>query len=121
MLFSFSPLKGPVNENGISLAPCFQNTAVLGATALIASIAFLVRGVHLKRHGRAHGLGHILVYWPQQIAIVVAIGALIAHLWSASAGGISTSFAFGFLLVAWVSTRIKISEGCLDRMHMYAP
>ncbi|KAF8933746.1 hypothetical protein BGZ47_010720 [Haplosporangium gracile] len=93
---------GPVNENGISLTPCFQNTAVLGAPALVASIAFLVRGASLKRHGHAHELGHIFVYWPQQIAIVVAIGALITHLWTASAGGISTSFAFGFLLVAWV-------------------
>ncbi|KAF9285150.1 hypothetical protein BGZ88_009647 [Linnemannia elongata] len=93
---------GPVNENGISLTPCFQNTAVLGAPALVASIAFLVRGAYLKRHGHAHGLGHIPVYWLQQIATVVVIGALITHHWTTSDGGISAAFAFGSLLVAWV-------------------
>ncbi|KAG0373773.1 hypothetical protein BGX24_011258 [Mortierella sp. AD032] len=93
---------GPLNENGISLTPCFQNTVLLGAPALLASIAFLVRGAYLKRHGHAHGLGHILVYWPQQLAAVVAIGALIAHLWTYFGNGVSTSFAFGFLLIAWV-------------------
>ncbi|KAF9909224.1 hypothetical protein EC991_008985 [Linnemannia zychae] len=93
---------GPLNENGISLTPCFQNTVILGAPALLASIAFVVRGSYLKRNGNAHGLGHILVYWPQQLATVVAIGALIAHFWTSSSGGFSASFAFGSLLVSWV-------------------
>ena len=102
-----------MNENGISLAPCFQNTAVLGVPALVASIAFLIRGAFLKRHGHAHGLGHIPVYWPQQMATVVVIGALIAHLWTTSADGISTTFAFASLLVAWVSNGIGMSERTL--------
>lgn len=99
-----------MNENGISLAPCFQNTVVLGAPALVASTAFLIRGAYLKRNGHAHGLGHIPVYWPQQIATVAVIGTLIAHLWTTSATGISTTFAFGSLLAAWVSNGIGISE-----------
>ncbi|KAF9132037.1 hypothetical protein BGW39_000895 [Mortierella sp. 14UC] len=93
---------GPLNENGISLAPCFQNTVILGAPALLASIAFLVRGTYLKHHGHVHGLGHIPVYWPQQFAAVVAVGALIAHSWMASVDSFSASFAFASLLVAWV-------------------
>ncbi|KAG0273311.1 hypothetical protein BGZ95_010872 [Linnemannia exigua] len=102
-VFCFSSNKqGPLNEKGISLVPCFLNTVILGAPALLASIAFLVRGAYLKRHGHAHGLGHILVYWPQQLAVVVAVGALIAHLWTFFENSVSTSFAFGSLLVAWV-------------------
>ncbi|KAG0213036.1 hypothetical protein BGX33_003167 [Mortierella sp. NVP41] len=93
---------GPLNENGISLAPCFQNTVVLGASSVVASIAFVARSAYLKHYGTAHGLGHIPIYWPQQLAIVFAIGALVAHWWTAAVDSLSTSFAFGSLLISWV-------------------
>jgi hypothetical protein len=50
-------------------------------------------------------MGHIPVYWPQQLAAVVAIGALIAHFLTSSGGGFSTYFAFGSLLISWVSNK----------------
>ncbi|KAF9920431.1 hypothetical protein FBU30_009761 [Linnemannia zychae] len=57
---------------------------------------------HLKHHKIAHGLGHIPIYWPQQLAIIVAIAALVIHLWVTSVSSTSSVFAFASLLVSWV-------------------
>ncbi|KFH67873.1 hypothetical protein MVEG_06604 [Podila verticillata NRRL 6337] len=103
---------GPWHENTISLTPCFLNTAVLGAPALLASAAFVIRARYLERNGIAHGLGKThMIYWPSQLAMVAAsldMGVYLAHSWSSS---VSTIFAAGSLLIAWVlAVRLNILE-----------
>ncbi|KAF9299579.1 hypothetical protein BGZ74_008856, partial [Mortierella antarctica] len=103
---------GPWNYND-SLTPCFQNTVTLGAPALVASAAFLVRARYLDRHGVAHGLGKTnLIYWPSQLAMVaasLAMGVYLAQ--SGSLSSLSSVFAAGSLLAAWIlAVRLNILE-----------
>ncbi|KAF9208960.1 hypothetical protein BGZ59_010357, partial [Podila verticillata] len=103
---------GPWHENTISLTPCFLNTAVLGAPALLASAAFVIRARYLERNGIAHGLGKThLIYWPSQLAMVSAslgMGVYLTQSWSSS---VSSIFAAGSLLIAWVlAVRLNILE-----------
>ena len=72
-----------MNENEISLTPCFQNTALLGVPAIFAGIFFLSRSVYLRRNGIPHGIGRVFAYWPSQLALAGAVVALIlAHTWT---------------------------------------
>ncbi|KAF8929832.1 hypothetical protein BGZ52_001769, partial [Haplosporangium bisporale] len=103
---------GPWHENTISLTPCFLNTAVLGTPALLASAAFVIRARYLERNGIAHGLGKThLIYWPSQLAMVSAslgMGVYLTQSWSSS---VSSIFAAGSLLIAWVlAVRLNILE-----------
>ncbi|KAG0073521.1 Multidrug resistance-associated protein 1, partial [Podila epicladia] len=103
---------GPWNDNN-SMTPCFQNTITLGAPALVASTAFLIRARYLDRHGVAHGLGKTnLIYWPSQLAMVaasLAMGVYFAQSWSLSS--LSSVFAAGSLLAAWIlAARLNILE-----------
>ncbi|KAF9428224.1 hypothetical protein BGZ94_003045, partial [Podila epigama] len=95
---------GPWNENHISFTPCFLNSVVLGAPAVVASIAFILRAWHLERNKVPHGLGRTnLIYWPSQLALAVAIAALVRLLFlSSSTSLLSPSYAIGSLIVAWV-------------------
>ncbi|KAF9940196.1 Multidrug resistance-associated protein 1 [Modicella reniformis] len=92
---------GPVNENRISLTPCFLNTTLLGAPAIVAAIAFVLRISYLNRHGISHNLGHAFSYWPSQLAIGVAAGALIAHASAVAITSLSAWFAVGSQVLAW--------------------
>ncbi|KAG0012665.1 hypothetical protein BGZ82_002475 [Podila clonocystis] len=95
---------GPWHENSISLTPCFLNTAILGAPALLTSTAFVFRAKYLDRHGHAHGLGRTdLIYLPGRWVMVYATVAMAVHLkqsWSLSS--LSSIFSAGSLLVAWI-------------------
>ncbi|KAG0020110.1 hypothetical protein BGZ80_004746 [Entomortierella chlamydospora] len=93
---------GPLNENGVSLVPCFQNTVLLGLPAVAASIVFLLRATYLRRHGIQHHLGNTFAYWPSQFALLVATVTLLANLLIASVDVFSDYFAYGSLLVAWI-------------------
>ncbi|KAI1312629.1 hypothetical protein EDD11_002901 [Mortierella claussenii] len=101
---------GPLGKNRISLTPCFQNTILLGLPGLIISVVFFVRAFYLRQSAIPHGLGHIFAYWPSQLAIVIAIGALAANTWNeSSVATLSAYFATGSLVVSWVQT-LRLAE-----------
>ncbi|KAF9364357.1 Canalicular multispecific organic anion transporter 2 [Mortierella sp. NVP85] len=93
---------GPIFRNKISLTPCFQHTALLGIPATVAVVGFILRARYLKRHGVPHHLGHTFSYWPSQLALGIAIGALTAFASSVKIVSISAWFAIGSQILAWL-------------------
>ncbi|KAF9165614.1 hypothetical protein DFQ26_009690 [Actinomortierella ambigua] len=98
---------GPLDPepNNVDLTTCFENTVLLGVPALLATGVFVVKMYDYQRHGIPHHLGRTgLIYWPSQIAKVLAIAALVERLVTTDSWPFSVLFASGTLILAWVAS-----------------
>ncbi|KAF9975164.1 hypothetical protein BGZ73_001272 [Actinomortierella ambigua] len=96
---------GPLDPdpNNVDLTTCFENTVLLGIPALLATGAFVAKMYKYQRHGIPHHLGRTgLIYWPSQIAKMLAIFALIERIAVTDSWPLSALFASGTLVLAWV-------------------
>ncbi|KAG0238628.1 hypothetical protein BGW42_004390 [Actinomortierella wolfii] len=98
---------GPLDPNpgNVDLTACFENTALLGVPAILATGVFIAKIYDYQRNGTQHNLGRSgLIYWPSQIAKVVAILALLEFLLTTDFWQLSPLFACGTLILAWIAS-----------------
>ncbi|KAG0225880.1 hypothetical protein BGW41_004478 [Actinomortierella wolfii] len=99
--------EGPLDPNpgNVDLTACFENTALLGVPAILATGVFIAKIYDYQRNGTQHNLGRSgLIYWPSQIAKVVAILALLEFLLTTDFWQLSPLFACGTLILAWIAS-----------------